>query len=155
MLRSGARVGSLRDGLSTSGLPEERVMNSLRTLAAHAVTVVVTLMLASVLFGIRPSAPRPQRQPTPVPIAERSRPAEPPPKFEQPSVPPPALPPKVLEEADAEEQVNVQVYAAANRSVVHITTAMESVGFFGEETSSGSGSGFVIDRQGHILTNYH
>jgi S1-C subfamily serine protease len=61
----------------------------------------------------------------------------------------------VLKEADAEEQVNIRVYAAANRSVVHITTATESAGFFGEETSSGSGSGFVIDRQGHILTNYH
>jgi S1-C subfamily serine protease len=126
-------------------------MNSLRTLAAHAVTVVVTLMLASVLLGIRPSAPRPQ----PAPIVAPPRPTEPPPKFEQPNVPLPELPLKVLEEADAEEQVNIQVYAAANRSVVNITTATESVGFFGEEASSGTGSGFVIDRQGHILTNYH
>ena len=67
----------------------------------------------------------------------------------------PELPPEVLKEADAEEQVNIRVYAAANRSVVNITTATESVGFFGDETSSGTGSGFVIDRQGHILTNYH
>ena len=26
---------------------------------------------------------------------------------------------------------------------------------FGDETASGSGSGFVIDKIGHILTNYH
>jgi S1-C subfamily serine protease len=128
-------------------------MDTLRTLAAHALTVVVTLMLASVLFGVRPSAPR--TQPAPAPIAARPRPTEPPPKFEQPDVPLPELPPKVLEAADAEEQVDVRVYAAANRSVVNITTASESVGFFGEETSTGTGSGFVIDQQGHILTNYH
>ena len=28
-------------------------------------------------------------------------------------------------------------------------------GFFGDETSTGTGSGFVIDKQGHILTNFH
>ena len=61
----------------------------------------------------------------------------------------------MLKEADAEEQVNIRVYAASNQSVVNITTATESAGSFGEESSSGTGSGFVIDRQGHILTNYH
>ena len=44
---------------------------------------------------------------------------------------------------------------AVNRSVVNITTASEATGFFGDETTSGTGSGFVIDAQGHILTNYH
>jgi len=43
-----------------------------------------------------------------------------------------------------------------NPSVVNIATAAASVGLFGEEGSpGGSGSGFVIDRRGHILTNYH
>ncbi len=68
---------------------------------------------------------------------------------------PPTLPEEVLKEADADEQINIRVYAAVNRSVVNITTATESSGFFGEETSGGTGSGFVIDRQGHILTNFH
>jgi S1-C subfamily serine protease len=137
-----------------------------RTLAAHAATALVTLALVLVLFG---SPTRARREPPPLaanvpepslPTAtveprEPSKPAAAGPAFESPPVATPELPPKLLEEADAEEQVNIRVYAAANRSVVNITTATESVGFFGEESSSGTGSGFVIDHEGHILTNYH
>jgi S1-C subfamily serine protease len=61
----------------------------------------------------------------------------------------------VLERADADEQVNIRVYAAVNRSVVNITTASDAGGLFGDEASSGTGSGFVFDRKGYILTNYH
>jgi S1-C subfamily serine protease len=121
-------------------------MNSLRTLAAHAVTVLVTLVLVLVLFGDRMRAARsvgPSSPPNAAPV------------FEQPQVKAPELPPDLAKEADAEEQVNIRVYAAANRSVVNITTAAESPGIFGEETSRGTGSGFVIDREGHILTNHH
>ena len=39
--------------------------------------------------------------------------------------------------------------------MVNITTESEGVGFFGDETSTGTGSGFVIDKQGHVMTNYH
>ena len=40
--------------------------------------------------------------------------------------------------------------------MVNITTAASSIGLFGDEsTTGGSGSGFVIDREGHLLTNYH
>jgi S1-C subfamily serine protease len=38
---------------------------------------------------------------------------------------------------------------------VNITTASDAGGLFGDETSTGTGSGFVVDTQGHILTNYH
>ncbi|MEA2632963.1 MAG: hypothetical protein QOE66_3182, partial [Chloroflexota bacterium] len=72
-----------------------------------------------------------------------------------PKVASPALPAEVLEEVDADEQHNIRVYAAVNNSVVNITTAAEAGGFFGEETSGGTGSGFVIDSKGYILTNYH
>src|SRR5262249_42717358 len=42
------------------------------------------------------------------------------------------------------------------KSVVNITTASVAIGLFGaEQSSSGTASGFVIDKQGHILTNYH
>jgi S1-C subfamily serine protease len=61
----------------------------------------------------------------------------------------------VLKDLDPDERNNVMVYAAANKSVVNITTEAEASGFFGEETSTGSGSGFVIDKQGHVLTNFH
>jgi S1-C subfamily serine protease len=65
-------------------------------------------------------------------------------------------PDAILKAADPDEQVNIRVYANTNRGVVNITTAASSVGMFGDEsTTSGSGSGFVIDANGHILTNYH
>jgi len=57
----------------------------------------------------------------------------------------------------SEEQNNIRVYEAVNQSVVHITTQSlqnESLLLF-ETTTEGSGSGSVIDRRGHILTNYH
>jgi S1-C subfamily serine protease len=140
-------------------------MRSLRTPAAHAVTLLVTLAVVLAVFGGRMRAPRPQppqtivlppfRPPGSVQPPALSNPPAARPSFELPQVAAPDLPPELLKEADAEEQVNIRVYAATNRSVVNITTAAEVAGFFGEETSSGTGSGFVIDLQGHILTNYH
>ncbi|AMV36271.1 S1C family serine protease [Planctomyces sp. SH-PL62] len=57
---------------------------------------------------------------------------------------------------DPEERINVVVYANVNKSVVNITTESEVQGFFGaEETSTGTGSGFVVDKSGHVLTNFH
>jgi S1-C subfamily serine protease len=73
-----------------------------------------------------------------------------------PALAPSPIPEDVLKAAEPDEQINIRVYANTNRGVVNITTAASSVGFFGDEsTTSGSGSGFVIDTQGHILTNYH
>ena len=56
-----------------------------------------------------------------------------------------------------EEQVNVFVYQQANRSVVNINTKSVSgnaIPLF-EIISEGEGSGSVIDRVGHVLTNFH
>lgn len=48
------------------------------------------------------------------------------------------------------------VYRANNRSVVNIATRIGSErGFLGENPTADSGSGFIIDRYGHILTNHH
>ena len=69
--------------------------------------------------------------------------------------PAPPPPEDVLKELDPDERNNIRVYNAANKSVVNITTEAEVAGFFGDETSTGTGSGFVIDKQGHILTNFH
>ncbi|MFM8289985.1 MAG: S1C family serine protease [Planctomycetaceae bacterium] len=57
----------------------------------------------------------------------------------------------------AEERVNVAVYATVNRSVAHITTrGTREAGLFSIDIpTEGSGSGSVIDQQGHILTNNH
>ena len=57
----------------------------------------------------------------------------------------------------AEEQTNIAVYEAVNRSVVNINTkATVATGLFLLEVpSEGAGSGIVLDREGHVLTNFH
>jgi S1-C subfamily serine protease len=56
-----------------------------------------------------------------------------------------------------EEQRNIRVYETANRSVVNIdTTVVEVDQFWGtQRQAEGSGSGAILDREGHIVTNYH
>lgn len=56
-----------------------------------------------------------------------------------------------------EERVNVAVYERVNRSVVNINTRSTRGDRFNifEINSEGAGSGSVLDKQGHILTNYH
>ena len=56
-----------------------------------------------------------------------------------------------------DEQRNIQVYESANRSVVNIDTTTVQVDrfFMMQREAEGSGSGAVLDKQGHILTNYH
>jgi S1-C subfamily serine protease len=54
-----------------------------------------------------------------------------------------------------EEQRNIRVYETANRSVVNIDTTVIEVDAFFRRQAEGSGSGAVLDKQGHILTNYH
>ena len=57
---------------------------------------------------------------------------------------------------DTEEQANISVYKKALPSVVNITsTAVAFDFFYGAVPQQGQGSGFVIDSEGHILTNYH
>lgn len=58
-----------------------------------------------------------------------------------------------------EELTNIRVYEVANRGVVNIDTKFESYErFFAmmvPTEGQGSGSGAVIDRAGHVLTNFH
>lgn len=57
---------------------------------------------------------------------------------------------------DSEEQLNISVYKKALPSVVNITSTTVAFDFFyGAVPQKGMGSGFVIDGEGHILTNYH
>lgn len=58
----------------------------------------------------------------------------------------------------SEEQVNIGVYENGNRSVVNINTKAnrDQLWFLGgPQTEEGSGSGWVLDREGHIVTNHH
>jgi S1-C subfamily serine protease len=57
---------------------------------------------------------------------------------------------------DSEEQNNIAVYKKNIPSVVNITSRTQTFDFFyGLVPQEGQGSGFVIDKDGHILTNYH
>jgi len=60
------------------------------------------------------------------------------------------------ESLDAEEQNNISVYRKNIGSVVNITSKAVTFDFFyGLMPEEGQGSGFIIDKEGHILTNYH
>ncbi len=60
------------------------------------------------------------------------------------------------ESLDGEEQNNIAVYRKNIPSVVNVTSrAMAFDFFYGMVPQEGQGSGFVIDKEGHILTNYH
>ena len=57
---------------------------------------------------------------------------------------------------DAEEQNNIAVYKRVLPSVVNITSTTLVFNFFyGTVPQQGQGSGFVLDKTGHVLTNYH
>ena len=70
--------------------------------------------------------------------------------------------PLTLTEAQAEPEYssaelnNIAVYKRVLPSVVNITSTTVTLDFFyGFVPSEGQGSGFILDKQGHILTNYH
>ena len=54
-----------------------------------------------------------------------------------------------------DEQNNIEVYKAISPGVVFITSTTFSNDFFDAGERQGTGSGSVIDEQGHILTNNH
>ncbi len=62
------------------------------------------------------------------------------------------------DELTPDERTNIAVYEKVNRSVVNITTQSsrrDPFFFFDEVPTEGSGSGSVLDKDGHILTNFH
>jgi S1-C subfamily serine protease len=57
---------------------------------------------------------------------------------------------------DIEEELITNLYDRVGPSVVHITAQVITMDFFfGPSASEGTGSGFVFDDAGHIVTNYH
>ncbi len=65
----------------------------------------------------------------------------------------------VEDDLTTEERVNVAVYENVNRSVVNIVTKIPGTAgllmFNNSPDEKGAGSGSVLNKQGHILTNYH
>ena len=143
-------------------MKERKIDSPVRTISAHAATALITLAIAAVIFGgrMKPGRLIPAqiggRQlgasslwPQPEPVSQTT------PSRGPSTVEAPAPPADVLKDLDPDERNNVNVYAAANKGVVNITSEAEGFGFFGDDTSTGSGSGFVIDKLGHVLTNFH
>jgi S1-C subfamily serine protease len=66
------------------------------------------------------------------------------------------LPASAMAALDAEEALITSLYERVGPAVVHITTRVTQMDFFfGPIPSEGTGSGFILDKEGHILTNYH
>ncbi len=88
-----------------------------------------------------------------------------------PAVTPTRIPSDILENADAEERLVASVYERVAPSVVHIRVVQHLSGSDAPRIEipgwpdhpelpddfyqRGEGSGFVWDREGHIVTNYH
>lgn len=89
-----------------------------------------------------------QPAPTPTPL--------PPTPTAVPTPTPVPLSPTLIDAIALDEQLVIELYQRVSPAVVNITTRVTTLNFFfGPMTSEGSGSGFVIDREGHIVTNYH
>ncbi len=55
-----------------------------------------------------------------------------------------------------DESINIRIYESRSRGVVNITsTTLEYTWFLEVVPRQGVGSGVVIDKKGHIVTNYH
>jgi S1-C subfamily serine protease len=125
------------------------------------IIIALTLLLVAVTGCGVCSCPFLSRRATPAPT----------PVQEYVSVQPTSVPPDVIAEADAEERLLINIYKRLNPAVVHIrVTTLVDVDSFefpsipdfpdmqmpeDDFYQEGSGSGFLIDRDGHIVTNNH
>ena len=67
-----------------------------------------------------------------------------------------AAPPVITNVAAPDELNNIEVYKKLSPGVVNVHSTSYARDFFGYvEPREGSGSGSVIDQEGHILTNHH
>lgn len=117
-----------------------------RTLATHLIVVVATLAVAVVVMRERTTRGVPAS-----PAVGPSFVAVPP---EDATSPPLGLDEAAWTAALADEEINVRVYEKVNKSVVNIATSSAPRGVMSESTA-GSGSGFVLDVDGLVLTNFH
>ncbi len=122
-------------------------------LVSALVGVAFTIILRQPAEPSRLEAAEPPRNPPgPVAVGKSGGPGLTPVEMGQLAPLPPADAPLTTE-----EQVNVTVYENVNRSVVNINTKSVSTDrfFMFDVPAEGAGSGSVIDKQGHVLTNFH
>ncbi|GAB4565293.1 MAG: trypsin-like peptidase domain-containing protein [Anaerolineae bacterium] len=110
-----------------------------------SVTIILGLMLA-LTAGCGLAVPGALSQPT-------ATPAPTPQVIIVVATPTPGVAPEAI---DVGEERVIAVYERVSPAVVNITTrALRQSFFFGVYPEEGTGSGFVWDLQGHIVTNYH
>jgi len=115
-----------------------RIRSRLFFLGSLALGVVLGLFISSGLQrALSPSSRPPEAQPAPV---AQGRPAA------------------ARADLDPEERHTIDLFKEAQRSVAFITTRVEQVDYWTRNVSevpAGSGSGFVWDDRGHVVTNFH
>ncbi len=118
-------------------------------LAAMALTACAPTHAVAPAATPQPTATFPP-QPSPTPIAPTASPTE------ETDVPTPTPVPVSTERRDPCEARTIAVYQKVAPAVVNITTRVLMEDFFwGVVPEEGAGSGFLWDREGHIVTNYH
>jgi S1-C subfamily serine protease len=102
------------------------------------VVLVVSMLACNLQAAATPPPPTPTVPPTPT------------------AAPPQATPVSAVEPANALEAQVEAVYDQAGPAVVHITSRVITYDVFMQPVpQEGTGSGFVYDTEGHIVTNYH
>lgn len=111
----------------------------MRMHAYWLIFLLTSLLLAGCLEG---AAGTPTLPPTATPVVIVATPTP--------------LPDDFMVPIDVEEELVTNLYRRVSPSVVHITTRVITQSFFfGPTASEGTGSGFIWDEQGHIVTNFH
>ena len=107
----------------------------MRKLGTISVTAVIAAVMVILYLELSPPAGSPREAPSPLPAVSAA------PRVE------------ALSEA---EQVIIRIYREVSPAVVHITsTAVAYDFFFNQVPQQGTGSGFIINAQGYIVTNNH
>jgi S1-C subfamily serine protease len=127
-----------------------KFFGSWRVRIVPLLTLALLILSCNLSLSSSPTAAPP---PTPLPTDTPPPPPSPPPVTE-------AIPnPTALVDAtglDFAEKRVIEVYERVSPAVVNVTTQVLRRGFFFEIIpEEGAGSGFVLDKEGHILTNYH
>ena len=117
-----------------------------RSVARNLAMVLVTAVLAAgIVIGYLQWQPSAGNSATPAPAAQASTDAQ-----------AESIPAGQLKAALVDDDTVVKVYEKVSPAVVYISsTTQRTSGFFGDMPQRGAGSGIIIDKEGHVLTNNH